>query len=138
MSISVEWALAGGQAVAVEPREDRIATIHRNAQDFGLDHRIRVVHAKAMDALDTLPQPQAVFVGGGASAALFDVLFDRLAPGVRLVANGVTLETDALLSQLQADRGGDLMRIETAQAEPLGSLRSWSTARPITQWRITL
>jgi len=30
--------------------------------------------------------------------------------------------------------GGELMRVEIAQASPLGRLRCWEAARPIVQW----
>src|SRR3546814_7605872 len=43
----------------------------------------------------------------------------------RLVANAVTLESEALLARWHADKGGDLLRIELAQAMPLGSRRGW-------------
>jgi precorrin-6Y C5,15-methyltransferase (decarboxylating) len=56
---------------------------------------------------------------------------------VRIVANSVTLETEALLIEQQASRGGTLLRIETAQAEPLGTLRGWAAARPVVQWATT-
>jgi len=46
----------------------------------------------------------------------------------------VTLETEALLSELHQRHGGELMRIELAHAAPLGRYRSWQAARPILQW----
>jgi precorrin-6Y C5,15-methyltransferase (decarboxylating) len=50
------------------------------------------------------------------------------------VAHAVTLETEALLADLQRRHGGDLMKIEISQAAPLGRLRSWEAARPVVQW----
>src|SRR5262249_56519586 len=44
-SISIEWALAGGSAIAIEAREDRARNIRANAEAFGLAHRINVVAA---------------------------------------------------------------------------------------------
>jgi precorrin-6B C5,15-methyltransferase / cobalt-precorrin-6B C5,C15-methyltransferase len=41
-----------------------------------------------------------------------------------------------LLASLQQQHGGDLMRIEIAQAAPLGRMRSWEAARPIVQWSV--
>ncbi|MFX6015299.1 cobalamin biosynthesis bifunctional protein CbiET, partial [Acinetobacter baumannii] len=41
-SVSVEWALCGGTAIAIEAREDRVANIRDNAAAFGLTHRITV------------------------------------------------------------------------------------------------
>jgi precorrin-6Y C5,15-methyltransferase (decarboxylating) len=60
-----------------------------------------------------------------------------MAPGVRLVANAVTLETEALLAALHARHGGGLMKIDIAQTEPLGRMRGWRAARPVMQWSVT-
>ncbi|MEW9918095.1 precorrin-6y C5,15-methyltransferase (decarboxylating) subunit CbiE [Marimonas sp. MJW-29] len=137
-SISVEWCLAGGRATAFERRADRVANIARNIADFGIDHLMHLVEGAALDTIADQPTPDAVFVGGGGTPALFDRLFDLLPPGTRLVANGVTLETEALLIDLHAKRGGTLLRIELAKAEPLGTMRGWTPARPVVQWSVTL
>jgi precorrin-6B C5,15-methyltransferase / cobalt-precorrin-6B C5,C15-methyltransferase len=133
-SISVEWALAGGQAMAIEAREDRAANIRTNAAAFGSSHRIAVIVGSAPAALEGLETPDAVFVGGGLDAALFEAVWSRLADGGRIVAHAVTLETEALLLNLQHAHGGDLMRIELAHAAPLGRYRSWEPVRPVVQW----
>lgn len=137
-SISVEWALAaeGCRAHAVEPRAQRCANIRENAARFGLSHRIDIRHGGAPEALEHLPTPDAVFLGGGASREVIEALWKRLAPGTRLVANAVTLETEALLTDLHARHGGQLLRIDIAQAAPLGRMRGWAPARPITQWSV--
>jgi precorrin-6Y C5,15-methyltransferase (decarboxylating) len=136
-SISVEWALCGGTATAIEAREDRVANISKNAAAFGLAHRISVVTGKAPDALAKLEAPDAVFIGGGLDRAMFDAVWSRLAPGMRLVAHSVTLETEALLGELQQGHGGELMRVEIAHSAPLGRYRSWEAARPVVQWSVT-
>jgi precorrin-6B C5,15-methyltransferase / cobalt-precorrin-6B C5,C15-methyltransferase len=133
-SISVEWALAGGQAMTIEAREDRAASIRTNAEAFGLSHKIAVIVGSAPAALEGLETPDAVFVGGGLDVALFEAVWSRLADGGRIVAHAVTLETEALLSNLQHAHGGDLMRIELAHAAPLGRYRSWQAVRPVVQW----
>ena len=135
-SISVEWALCGGTATAVEPRENRAANVHSNAAAFGLAHRITVVTGRAPEALATLEMPDAVFVGGGLDRAMFDGIWSRLPPGARLVAHSVTLETEGLLGELHQRHGGELMRVEIAQAAPLGRYRSWEAARPVVQWSV--
>jgi len=136
-SISVEWCLAGGLAVAVEAKPSRAENISANAAGFGVDHRLTVIAGRAPGALTDLPAPDAVFVGGGGDAALYDALWPLMAPGVRLVANAVTLETEALLAALHARRGGSLMKIDIAQTEPLGRMRGWCAARPVMQWSVT-
>lgn len=133
-SISVEWALCGGTATAIEARENRAANIRSNAAAFGLAHRITVVASKAPDALAALEAPNAVFVGGGFDRAMFDAIWSRLAKGARLVAHAVTLETEALLGDLHQRHGGELMRVEIAHAAPLGRYRSWEMTRPVVQW----
>jgi precorrin-6B C5,15-methyltransferase / cobalt-precorrin-6B C5,C15-methyltransferase len=133
-SISIEWALAGGTATAIEAREDRAANIRANAAAFGLSQKISIVTGCAPGALDGLKAPDAVFVGGGLDAALFDAVWMRLGQGTRLVAHAVTLETEALLSDLQHAHGGEMMRIALAHAAPLGRYRSWQAVRPVVQW----
>ncbi|MGY8707747.1 precorrin-6y C5,15-methyltransferase (decarboxylating) subunit CbiE [Bradyrhizobium sp. 18BD] len=133
-SISVEWALCGGTATAIEAREDRAANIHSNAAAFGLAHRITVVTGRAPEALAALDAPDAVFIGGGLDRAMFEAIWSRLTPGARLVAHSVTLETEALLGELHQRHGGELMRVEIAHAGPLGRYRSWEAARPVVQW----
>lgn len=133
-SISVEWALCGGTATAIEPREDRVANIRKNAAAFGLAHRVAVVTGRAPEALAGLEAPDAVFIGGGLDSAMFDAIWSRLAPGTRLVVHSVTLETEALLGDLQQRHGGELMRVEIAHAGPLGRYRSWEATRPVVQW----
>ncbi|GAB2174985.1 precorrin-6y C5,15-methyltransferase (decarboxylating) subunit CbiE [Dongia sp. agr-C8] len=138
-SISIEWLLAAAatRAIALEPRADRCANIRRNAETFGLAHRLDIVEGSVPESLATLPKPDAVFIGGGASEAVLQFLWDHLAPGTRIVANAVTLETEALLTDWQARVGGALMRVELADAAPLGRMRGWERARPIIQWSVT-
>lgn len=138
-SISMEWLLAHPSCTAtiIEPRADRIALIHANAQALGVEDRLTVIHSSFDPAADLSP-PSAVFIGGGLSE---DMLFDLtglLPTGTRIVANAVTLESEALLTQAQSDLGGDLMRIEIAHADAMGRKRGWKAAYPIVQWSATL
>ncbi len=139
-SVSVEWCLAasGARAISFEPRESRLDNIRANAAAFGLDHRITPVLGKAPQVLEHQPLPDCAFIGGGGSQALLDHLWEILPKGTRLVANGVTLETETLLMQAHARRGGHLLKAEIAEAGPLGSMRGWQRARPVIQWSVTL
>jgi len=138
-SISVEFCLAapGATASAVETRADRADNIRENARRFGLDHRLQVHAGASIDLMGDLPDPDVIFIGGGASQALLATLWARMAPGTSLVINAVTLETEALLTRWHADQGGHLLRIETSEAGPLGSMRGWDRARPVLQWSVT-
>ncbi|MBT8154349.1 precorrin-6y C5,15-methyltransferase (decarboxylating) subunit CbiE [Epibacterium ulvae] len=138
-SISVEWGLAarGACALTFEARVDRLGNINANAARFGLSHRITAQLGKAPDCLAGQPLPDCVFIGGGGSQALLDHLWQILPPGTRIVANGVTLETETLLMQAQAQYGGHLMKVEIAEVAPLGTMRGWDRARPVIQWSVT-
>ena len=84
------------------------------------------------------PTPDAVFVGGGLSQILLETLWTQLSAGTRLVANAVTLESEALLTQWHGDKGGSLLRIALAEAAPLGSKRGWQASHPLVQWSTVL
>lgn len=135
-SISVEFCLAGGRATAVEARADRCANIRANADAFGLTHRLRVVEGATPNATTALDPPDVVFVGGGCDDALLAHLWATLPPGTRLVVNAVTIGTEALLADWHARHGGELWRIDLAQATPLGRMQGWSPARPVVQWSV--
>jgi precorrin-6B C5,15-methyltransferase / cobalt-precorrin-6B C5,C15-methyltransferase len=48
----------------------------------------------------------------------------------------VTLESEALLADAQARLGGTLLRVELAEAAPLGGRRGWKAAYPVVQWSV--
>ncbi|QBR71277.1 cobalamin biosynthesis bifunctional protein CbiET [Beijerinckiaceae bacterium] len=138
-SIAIEWLLCdpANRAIAIETRADRADRILANAAALGVP-QLEVVTGTAPAAFTDLPQPQAIFVGGGASdPKLLDAAFAALAPGGRLVVNAVTLETEAELSRRFKALGGELLRIEISRADPIGGFHGWRPARPVTQWAVT-
>lgn len=137
-SVSVEWCRLDGRArsFAIEARPARAANIRANAATFGLGDRIMVVDGVAPLALAGLPKPDAVFIGGGADEALLAALWPMMPEGCRLVANAVTLETEALYVRWSGAKGGTLTRIDIAGAAPLGRMRGWVAARPVVQWSV--
>ena len=135
-SVSVEWCRAGGRAIAIEARADRVDHIRTNVDSFGLAGQMTIVAGQAPAALVGLAQPDAIFVGGGASDALLRHLWDMLPTGGRIVCNGVTLETESLLAFWHGAKGGSLLRIDLAQAAPLGRMRGWQASRPVVQWSV--
>jgi precorrin-6B C5,15-methyltransferase / cobalt-precorrin-6B C5,C15-methyltransferase len=84
--------------------------------------------------LATLPEPDAVFLGGGSGAAgVFEEAWRRLRPGGRLVANAVTVAAETRLAGWHGAHGGRLTRIAVAEAEPLGGSHAWRPLIPVTQ-----
>jgi len=137
-SIAIEWLLSHPttQATAIEIDPTRAARIAENAANLGAD-RLSVLTAEAPEGLDGLPAPDAVFVGGGVSEAMLQTVWLLMPKGARLVANAVTLEAEVLLATWQSQKGGDLLRVELARANPLGRKRGWKSNYPIVQWSVT-
>ena len=138
-SIGIEWLLShpANRAIAIEADPARAARVRANADALGAD-RLQLVTGNAPAALPQGAPPDAVFVGGGVSEPLLAHLFARLPAGTRLVVNAVTLESEALLVRAHAEKGGGLLRIELAEAAPLGARRGWRAGYPVVQWSAVL
>ena len=137
-SVGLEWLRLspGGRLVAIEPREDRRAMIAANLARFGL--RADIVAGEAPAALRGLPAPDVAFVGGGVSMPdVAEAVWAALPPGGTIGANAVTLEGEARLAALHAERGGTLTRLAVQRAEKVGPWRGWRAAMPLTLWSAT-
>jgi len=137
-SVGIEWMRVhpASRAIAIEPRADRRERIARNAAALGVPG-LTVVAGAAPEALTGLPAPDAVFIGGGVTAAgVVQACWDALGPGGRLVANAVTIEGQAVLTDWRQRRGGTLTRIGVERADGLGALTTWRPALPVVQWSI--
>lgn len=138
-SVAIEWmrAVPRARAVAVERKAERRAMVAENAGALGTP-ALKIVAGEAPAALDGLEAPDAVFVGGGVSAAgLMETCWRALKPGGRLVANAVTLEGEAALLAWQNGNGGALTRYAIARAEPIGPFQGWRPMMPVTQYAAT-
>ncbi|MEN9010748.1 MAG: precorrin-6y C5,15-methyltransferase (decarboxylating) subunit CbiE [Yoonia sp.] len=136
-SVAIEWMRATryARAIGIEPRADRRAMAGANALALGAP-KLELVEGTVPDALDGLAAPDAIFIGGGLSHATFEAAWNALRPLGRMVANAVTLESEAVLMDLHAKNGGDLVRISVCRAEPVGRLTGWRPAMPVTQWSL--
>lgn len=135
-SISIEWLLADPslRAIAVEAVPQRAERIRENAGNFGVPG-LTLVEGTAPQALMGLPQPDAIFIGGGGSeAGVMEAAKAALKPGGRLVANGVTTEMEAVLLAEYSSHGGSLTRIDIARVTAIGTMHGWRPAMPVTQW----
>ncbi len=135
-SVAIEWCLAHphNRAIGIEARPDRLERAVQNALALGVPH-IDFRLGRAPDALDGLEPPDAIFIGGGASReGVIDAALAALKPGGRLLINAVTLESEAMLIDLHARLGGDLTRIALSRVTPVGEMRGWRAAMPVTQW----
>lgn len=136
-SVAIEWMRAAryARAIGIEPRADRRAMAATNALALGAP-KLEILDGTVPAALDGLEAPDAIFIGGGLSAETFDAAWAALRPLGRMVANAVTLESEAVLTQLHAEHGGELVRIIVQRAEPVGRMTGWRPSMPVTQWNL--
>jgi precorrin-6B C5,15-methyltransferase / cobalt-precorrin-6B C5,C15-methyltransferase len=135
-SIAIEWLRAEptARAVAVERDEIRAQRARANARALGVP-QLEVLTGSAPDALRDLEGPEAIFVGGGLTTmGVIDRCWHSLRPGGTIVANAVTLEGERLLAGARERCGGELVRIEIAHAQPLGTFEAWRGQLPVVQW----
>ncbi|MDK8266145.1 precorrin-6y C5,15-methyltransferase (decarboxylating) subunit CbiE [Pseudomonas oryzihabitans] len=133
-SIGIEWARSHPRCrvLAIEVDAGRQAHILHNRDQLGAP-ALQLVAGQAPEALAGLATPDAIFIGGGLTApGVLDACWTALRPGGRLVANAVTLQTEAALVAFRERHGGDLTRLQVAQAQPLGAFDTWRAALPIT------
>jgi precorrin-6Y C5,15-methyltransferase (decarboxylating) len=138
-SIGIEWLRTHprNQAIAIESHPDRLANISHNAKNLGVPN-LKIIAGRAPEALQNLQRPDSIFIGGGVTrSGVFETCWDALKDGGRMVINGVTLESEMKLFQLQQLYGGSLTRIQIQRAEPIGNFLGWKSLSPITQWLVT-
>ncbi len=121
-SFSIEAAIqaAKGKVFAIEKGAEGVELIKANADKFGLSN-IEVLHGSAPEALEGIPRPDVVFIGGsgGHLPSILEKLDYLLAPSGRLVANVVLLEnlvviTDFLKTKSYSDLEINLVSITKA------------------------
>lgn len=136
-SIGIEWMRTHPrcQAIAIESHPDRIAYIRQNAQTLGVP-ALQIAEGSAPEILQNLMDPDVIFIGGGLTrSGVFEACWEALPVGGRMVANGVTIETEQKLFDLHQRYGGALTRFQVQRTDAIGRFRGWSSLSPITQWR---
>ena len=137
-SVAIEWMRAsrGAMAIAVEHNIERIEMLRKNTIRLGVE-KLVITEGKAPQALVGLKRPDAVFIGGALTQTeVFETCWEQLRPGGRLVANAVTIESEARLFDLQKLHGGDMSRLAVHQAEKVGRFNGWKPIMPVTQWMV--
>ena len=146
-SVAIEWMRAArdARALGIDPNPERLTLAKANADRLGTP-LLSLMTGRAPEILDRIPAPEgtkpdfrrpnAVFIGGGLSVAMVDRALTDLPKGGRLVANVVTLESEALLGELHRRHGGDLVKLSVTRAEPIGKMTGWRPAMPVMQWAL--
>ncbi|WFE89369.1 precorrin-6y C5,15-methyltransferase (decarboxylating) subunit CbiE [Roseibium porphyridii] len=138
-SVAIEWLRAADrtQAIGLEPNADRRQMAADNALALGVPH-LELKDASAPDGLADLPEPDAVFIGGGLTTpGTVTGAMAALKTGGQLVANAVTLESEAVLLEAYRTLGGALKRLSVQKASAVGGLTGWRPQMTVTQWSVT-
>ncbi|WP_394559137.1 precorrin-6y C5,15-methyltransferase (decarboxylating) subunit CbiE [Aquipseudomonas alcaligenes] len=133
-SIGIEWLRSHSscRAIAIEANAGRQQLIAHNRDALGVP-QLQLVAGEAPEALAGLEFPDAIFIGGGVTVpGVLELCWQALKPGGRLIANAVTLQSEARLVAFREQHGGELTRIAIAQAQPLGDFDTWRSTLPIT------
>ncbi|MEG4275782.1 MULTISPECIES: precorrin-6y C5,15-methyltransferase (decarboxylating) subunit CbiE [unclassified Microcoleus] len=137
-SIAIEWMRSHPRcrAIAIERDPTRLQYIAQNASTFGVPE-LEIVAGSAPEALTNLPQPNAIFIGGGVTAeAVLETCWNALGEGGRLVVNAVTVESEFKVLQWHDRYGGELIRIGIQRVGAIGSFQGWKPLAPVTQWAV--
>lgn len=135
-SVSVELSLMAGQAdvYAIECEEKAVELIGKNRERFGCGN-LHVIFGKAPQALDSLPAPDAVFIGGtkGNLPEILSILFEKN-PSVRIVVTAILLETALQACEsLEAftSKPAEIMQLQVSRSKKAGKGHMLCANNPI-------
>ena len=134
-SVSVELALAApaGQIYAIECDPEACALIQKNREKFAA-YNLTLIEGKAPEALDTLPAPDAVFIGGtkGNMDAVINAVLHKN-PAAQLCIAAIALETlSAAVAALTAHGlAAEVTQISVSRTKAAGSLHLLMANNPV-------
>ncbi|MEE0420562.1 MAG: precorrin-6A reductase [Lachnospiraceae bacterium] len=135
-SVAVEMALVAceGQVYAVEKKPEAVELIRKNQVKFRADN-LTVVEGLAPEALEGLPAPTHVFIGGssGNMRRILDVVFAKN-PLTRVVVNAIALETVAETAACMRELGvreRDIVCVSSARAREVGDYHMMMGMNPV-------
>ncbi len=147
VSIEISRLCPNAQLYAIEKTAMGAALIEHNAQRLAIAP-INIVHTQAPTALDALPQPARVFIGGssGQLTAILDLLNHRMLtnsanpnalPDARIVLALATVEhLNQVISWIKSTPVDtwhyQLTQINISRSLPIGSLTRFSPLNPVT------
>lgn len=124
-AVGVECARLGAAVVLVERDAEQVDRADTNASLHG---RCRIVHGEAPAALEGLPHPDAVFVGGGGPDVVAAVAAVR---PQRVVVALATLERVAPTVAALEGYETDTVLVQVSRLQPLGEGSRLAPANPV-------
>ena len=134
-SVSVELALScpRGKVYAVECEEEACGLILQNKEKFSA-WNLQLIRGRAPEALEQLPPPDVVFIGGtkGGMDAIVELAL-RKNPSARICISAIALETLSAASAALTARGLEarISQIAVSRAKAAGSLHLLMANNPV-------
>ncbi len=138
--LTVEAALqvgGKGRVYAFDEDEAAVALTKSNSQKFGVENIVSLSKGKAPEALISLPNADAIFIGGGGVSLrpIIQTAHYKLKPTGRIVINAILLETATTsISELRTlgYRDIDVTNILVAKGKQINSGTMMMARNPIT------
>ncbi len=132
-SVSVELALHSRGVWALERDHEALELIRQNRTKFGA-WNLRVLEAEAPMGMESLPKPDAVFVGGS-GGHLNEILrvVHEANPSARVCVSAIALETLSLAVNTLTELGYavNVTQIAVSRAKPAGALHLLTAQNPV-------
>ncbi|MGD1951589.1 MAG: precorrin-6y C5,15-methyltransferase (decarboxylating) subunit CbiE [Leptolyngbyaceae cyanobacterium] len=135
-SISIEIArlVPDARIYAIEKTAAGLTLIEKNCRRFGTT-QVSPVRGVAPAALNALPDPDRIVIGGGGKAMpeILEVCCDRIRPDGIIVANFATLETCVLAKQQLQNQGWivQLLQVNIARSATLATATRFIPLNPV-------
>lgn len=132
-SVSVELSGWSRQVWAVERHAEAWKLIQKNREKF-CAWNLRLVEGTAPEALEALPKPDCVFVGGsgGQLAEILETIVRRN-PQARICVSAIAIETLATATEAMTRLGlaWEITQISVSRSRAVGSLHMMAAQNPV-------
>lgn len=132
-AVAIEMAMLGAAKVyAVEKNEDGCAIVRQNVDAFATPN-VEVIHARAPEGLDRLPDPDRVFIGGS-SGKMGELVASVLARcRGKLVVNVATIENlaECVTALKSAQATWSVTQVAVARSAPILDLTRFEALNPV-------
>ena len=136
-SVAIELALHAGVVYGVEQNEIALKLAEKNRRNLGT-WNLRLIHGRAPEALNDLPEADAVFVGGtgGNGEEILRAVMEK-SPKAAVCVTAVTLETLhlATVTLEAAGYNTEILQISASRSRAVGSSHMMTAQNPV--WLIS-
>ena len=136
-SVAIELALHTGAVYGIEQNEDAVSLAEENRRALGA-WNLRLIRGHAPEALNSLPEADAVFVGGtgGNGREILRTVLEK-SPKASICVTAVTLETLHMASVLLEEEGyeTEILQLSASRSRVVGRSHMMTAQNPI--WLIS-